>query len=163
MRWYDQHCQQCGQIIGTDCVFVTTTKGIVHPHCWETPPVLHEAPTFAEILANREEQALVRQLLEEFMPIFEQNKMVAKFTRLMRLRRPPTPPLHAHNPDEKAEGFLRACMQKMLVVLHNNGALDAEEADALEVLLGKCGQETGGECHLAGTTYCEGESPFSKE
>jgi hypothetical protein len=162
MHWDEQRCHQCGQIIGTDCMFVTTTTGIVHPDCWDTPHVFHESPTFAEILANTEEQAIVRQLLKEFMPVFEQGKLVAKFTKLMRLRQSLISLVRAHDPDEKAEGFLRERMRTKLVFLHNNGTPDAGEADALEALLGQCGQETGGPCRLAGTMYCEDECPFSK-
>jgi hypothetical protein len=161
MRWEEQRCHQCGQIIGTDCMVVTTKQGIVHPDCWDMPHVFHESPTFTEILANKEEQDLVHQLLEEFMPAFEQGKLVAKFTRLMRQRQRPTPPSHAHATDAKGESVLQACVHKMLTFLHNNGTPDADEADALEALLGQCGQETGGVCQLAGTTYCDSECPFS--
>jgi hypothetical protein len=70
--------------------------------------------------------------------------------------------LPAHDTDEEAEHFLRACIQKMLAFLHTHGAPDAEEEEALDALLGQCGQKTGGECQRAGTTFCEGECPFSK-
>jgi hypothetical protein len=162
MHWHEQQCYQCGQIIGADCMVVTTMQGVVHPHCWKSPRAVPAGPTFAEILAHSVTQDIVRQLLEEFMPAFEKARLVAKYTRLMQMRAHPAPPLPAHDTDEEAEHFLRACIQKMLAFLHTHGAPDAEEEEALDALLGQCGQKTGGECQRAGTTFCEGECPFSK-
>jgi hypothetical protein len=68
MRWHDQRCHQCGQLIGTDCVFVTTKQGIVHPDCWDLPQMCEAAPSCAEILATPEEQPLGRNPAMDISP-----------------------------------------------------------------------------------------------
>lgn len=44
--------------------------------------------------------------------------------------------------------------------LHDNGNPEAEDEDALELLMQDCGQDDNGHCQLAGTEYCDFECPF---
>lgn len=38
---------------------------------------------------------------------------------------------------------------------------NADDEDAMEDLMSECGQDSSGQCALAGTEYCDWECPFS--
>lgn len=46
--------------------------------------------------------------------------------------------------------------------LQINSDPDATDDDALDDLMGECGQDSSGSCSLAGTEYCDWECPFNE-
>lgn len=63
--------------------------------------------------------------------------------------------------EEQAERFLQHRIKEELEWMQDNMDTDLAEQDALDYLLGECGQTRDGSCRLAGSEYCDFECPFN--
>jgi hypothetical protein len=66
-----------------------------------------------------------------------------------------------HKP--KTNGRLRQAIVETREYLEINSNTDATEEDALDYLMGECGQDSSGYCSKAGSEECDFECPFSDE
>lgn len=63
--------------------------------------------------------------------------------------------------EEQAERFLQYRIKEELEWMQDNMDADLTEQDALDHLLGECGQTSDGYCRLEGSEYCDFECPFN--
>jgi len=88
MSFIDIPCQVCKQSLGEE-IFIVLSDGFVHPGCWREEKPSYYETTFAEFLRRRDEQDLVWELLDEYVPLWVKERMVEQFYRILRIRREP--------------------------------------------------------------------------
>jgi hypothetical protein len=88
MSFSDIPCQVCRQLLGEE-TFVVLSDGFVHPGCWREEKPSYYETTFAEFLRRRDEQDLVWELLDEYVPLWIKERVVERFYRILRIRREP--------------------------------------------------------------------------
>ena len=88
MSFIDIPCQVCRQPLGEE-TFVVLSDGFVHPGCWREEKPSYYETTFAEFLRRRDEQDLVWELLDEYVPLWIKERVVEQFYRILRIRREP--------------------------------------------------------------------------
>ena len=86
MSFIDIPCQVCKQSLGEE-IFIVLSDGFVHPGCWREEKPSYYETTFAEFLRRRDEQDLVWELLDEYVPLWVKERMVEQFYRILRIRR----------------------------------------------------------------------------
>jgi hypothetical protein len=69
-------------------------------------------------------------------------------------------PLDPQESEARVNRFLLSRIQETLEWMELNYDEDVTEEDALEHLMGECGQTPDGGCQLAGSEQCEFECPF---
>jgi hypothetical protein len=67
--------------------FVVLSDGFVHPGCWREEKPSYYETTFDEFLRRRDEQDLVWELLDEYVPLWVKERVVEHFYRILRIRR----------------------------------------------------------------------------
>ena len=88
MNSNDIPCRVCGQLLGEE-TFVVLPNGFVHPGCWRAEKPSYYETTFDEFLRRRDEQDLVWELLDEYVPLWVKERIVGQFYRILRIRREP--------------------------------------------------------------------------
>jgi hypothetical protein len=61
----------------------------------------------------------------------------------------------------KPNGRFRRAVEETKEHLQINSDPDATDSDAIENLMDECGQDSSGQCSMAGSEYCDFECPFS--
>ena len=65
------------------------------------------------------------------------------------------------NRDSKLDHAIKETIEYLEINGGYEDGHEPDEEDAIEELLGECGQTRDGDCTLAGTEYCDWECPFS--
>lgn len=73
-------CQNCCSVTS---IFRTSRYGSLCPACYKTLFPYKEAGTFGEVLANGDDQVLVRDLLKKYVPDTIQQKILREFNDIM--------------------------------------------------------------------------------